>query len=48
MADSAAQHSGMLLHYEGERKDGMLHGQGRATYTDGSIYEGHWVKGNQH
>lgn len=28
--------------YEGELKDGSLHGQGKMTYADGTVKEGRW------
>ena len=34
--------------YEGEtNEDGEEHGQGRANYSDGSVYEGEWVNGKK-
>jgi hypothetical protein len=35
------------LIYEGELKDDEMHGQGTATYLDGSIYEGEWQNGEK-
>ena len=32
-------------YYEGTFRNGVLHGKGKATYSDGAVYEGDWVKG---
>ena len=37
-----------LLNYEGEVKNGVKHGQGTMTYSDGSKYEGKWKNNLQH
>ncbi|KAJ0407485.1 hypothetical protein ATCC90586_008960 [Pythium insidiosum] len=34
--------------YDGEWRDGRMHGQGRYTRPDGSFYEGTWVDGQSH
>ena len=34
--------------YEGEWKDGMMHGKGVLTDLDGNKYEGEWEKGEMH
>jgi len=34
--------------YEGEWKDGKLHGQGKHTYAYGYTYEGEWKDGMRH
>ena len=28
--------------YEGEWKDGNMHGKGKMTWSDGRVYEGEW------
>jgi hypothetical protein len=33
--------------YMGEWKNGVKHGKGVMTYTDGSIYKGQWVDGHR-
>ncbi len=32
-------------HYNGDTKNGVMHGKGKCTYKDGSTYEGQWVNG---
>jgi hypothetical protein len=34
--------------YEGEYKDGKLHGKGKYTSVDGDVYEGEWKDNNMH
>lgn len=34
--------------YRGEMLSGQPHGRGRATYLDGSVYEGAWNQGRRH
>ena len=34
--------------YEGEVKDGVPHGKGKSTLSDGSIYEGNFKDGFPH
>ena len=34
--------------YEGEWKDGKMHGQGKLSFLDGRKYEGEWKNGNEH
>lgn len=34
--------------YVGQAKDGIPHGQGKKTFTDGSSYEGDWENGLEH
>ena len=34
--------------YEGEWKDGKMHGQGTMIYSDGGNYKGEWKDGNKH
>lgn len=31
--------------YEGDWVDGIIHGHGKYTYSDGAVYEGTWVEG---
>ncbi len=38
-------HSGV---YEGERKDGKMHGFGTYTYTNGTKYVGYWKENMMH
>lgn len=34
--------------YEGERSNGLYHGHGRYTWSNGDIYEGQWYYGRKH
>lgn len=34
--------------YQGSFRDGLFQGQGKASYADGSTYEGHWELGQWH
>ena len=34
--------------YDGEWKDGKIHGQGKKTWADGTVYDGEWKDGNYH
>ena len=34
--------------YNGEYKDGLYHGQGTYTHSNGDIYEGDWKEGKRH
>ena len=34
--------------YEGEWKDGKVHGQGCRTFPSGAVYEGEWKDGKRH
>ena len=34
--------------YEGERKDGKIHGYGTYTYTNGTKYVGYWKENTMH
>ena len=34
--------------YEGEKLDGMRHGQGKFFYQDGGLYEGGWKENKMH
>jgi hypothetical protein len=37
-----------VLNYDGELKDGVYHGKGRAEFKGGQIYEGEWYDGLMH
>merc|ERR1740124_1882960 len=34
--------------YEGDWKDGKMHGKGKYSYANGGVYEGDWKDGKMH
>jgi hypothetical protein len=41
-------HKGKAIHYEGQWHENEYSGEGKMSFSDGSIYEGHWYKGKRH
>ncbi|CAD8101391.1 unnamed protein product [Paramecium primaurelia] len=47
-SEFVVEHYGNGSRYEGMKKNGMRHGQGRFYYQDGGLYDGEWKENKMH